>query len=115
MKGAFAAVLAATVLAVPACAQEVSKPPQPFTEDFLTSEQNIAAGEEVWAEQCRHCHGRAAYPGKAPKLKPYEYEPEFVYRRVTDGFRKMPSWKEVYSELERMQITAYVLSDDFSP
>lgn len=115
MKCAFAAVLAATVLAVPSYAQEVSKPPQPFTEDFLTSEQNIEAGKDMWAEQCRHCHGRAAYPGKAPKLKPYKYEPEFVYRRMTDGFRKMPSWKEVYSDLERMQITAYILSDDFSP
>lgn len=115
MKFAFAAALMAVALTLAAYAQETSKPPQPFTEDFLSSPENIAAGEKMWAEQCRHCHGRAAYPGKAPKLKPYRYEPEFIYRRVTDGFREMPSWKEVYSDLERMQIAAYILSDDFSP
>lgn len=115
MKSAFVAALLAAALAAPANAQEPSKPPEPFTEDFLTATENIAAGEKMWAEQCRHCHGKYAYPGKAPKLKPYKYEPEFVYRRVTDGFRKMPSWEEVYSDLERMQITAYVLSDKFSP
>jgi mono/diheme cytochrome c family protein len=115
MKCAVVAALLAAFVAAPAFAQDVSKPPEPFTEDFLTSEDNIIAGKEMWAKQCRHCHGRSAYPGKAPKLKPYKYEPEFVYRRVTDGFRGMPSWKDVYSDLERMQITAYVLSDDFSP
>ncbi|RIA45431.1 c-type cytochrome [Dichotomicrobium thermohalophilum] len=115
MKSAFTAALLAAVIALPAYAQEASKPPEPFTEDFLSDAENINAGQEMWAEQCRHCHGRTAYPGKAPKLKPYKYKPEFVYRRVTDGFRKMPSWEEVYTDLERMQITAYVLSDDFSP
>ena len=115
MKRACFVALLAAVLAAPAHAQEVSKPPEPFTEDFLNAEENIAAGETMWAEQCRHCHGKYAYPGKAPKLKPYQYEPEFVYRRVTDGFRRMPSWKDTYSDLERMQITAYVLSDGFSP
>ena len=98
-----------------ALAAEVSKPPEPFTEAFLTDEENIEAGAAVWEEQCRHCHGKDAYPGKAPKLKPHKYEPEFVYRRVTDGFRKMPAWEDVYSDLERMQVTAYILSDDFSP
>ncbi|MFP4538764.1 MAG: c-type cytochrome [Dichotomicrobium sp.] len=98
-----------------AYAAEVSKPPEPFTEAFLSDDENIDAGETIWAEQCRHCHGSSAYPGKAPKLKPYKYEPEFVYRRTTDGFRKMPAWKDVYSDLERMQVTAYILSDEFSP
>ncbi|HSR70897.1 MAG TPA: cytochrome c [Kiloniellales bacterium] len=86
-----------------------------FTEAFLGDPEVIEAGEEIWMEQCRHCHGRSAYPGKAPKLKPRRYNPEFVYARVTNGFRKMPSWKEVYNKEERMSVTAYVLSDEFSP
>lgn len=86
-----------------------------FTEAFLEDPEVIEAGEEIWMEQCRHCHGRSAYPGKAPKLKPGRYNPEFVYARVTNGFRKMPSWKEVYNKKERMSVTAYVLSDEFSP
>ena len=49
------------------------------------------------------------------KLKPRRYKPKFVYDRITDGFRKMPAWKEQYSDLERMQIVAYIMSDQFSP
>ena len=56
-----------------------------------------------------------AYPGKAPKLKPSKYKPDFVYRRVTDGFRAMPPWVDVYSDEERMQIVSYVLSKGFTP
>lgn len=115
MKPSATVLVLAALLCTPAHADEVSVPPEPFTEEFLTDEENIEAGQAIWEEQCQHCHGKAAYPGKAPKLKPYRYEPEFVYRRVTDGFRKMPPWKEVYSDLERMQVTAYILSDDFSP
>lgn len=92
-----------------------SVPPVPFTEAYLSDAENIAAGEVIWADQCRHCHGAKAYPGKAPKLKPAKYEADFVYRRVTDGFRKMPAWDEEYSDEERMQIVAYILSGSFSP
>lgn len=95
--------------------EEASEPPVPFTEEYLSDAANIEAGDEIWHEQCTHCHGAKAYPGKAPKLKPARYEPEFVYRRVTDGFRKMPAWEDVFTDEERMQIVAYVLSDEFSP
>ena len=98
-----------------AVAAERSKPPVPFTEVYLGDTANITAGGEIWADQCRHCHGAQAYPGKAPKLKPRKYKPDFVYRRVTDGFRKMPPWKDVYTDEERMALTAYILSKQFSP
>ena len=97
-------------------AADGGKEPSPaFSDDFLATPSNIEAGKEMWKEQCRHCHGRSAYPGKAPKLKPRRYKPDFVYDRVTNGFRKMPAWKEVYDQEERMKIVAYVLSKDFSP
>lgn len=85
-----------------------------FTEEFLRNSDNIATGKAVWDEQCKLCHGKTAYPGKAPRLKPYKYKPEFVYKRVTKGFRGMPSWAEVYSEHERMSVTAFVMSKEFS-
>jgi mono/diheme cytochrome c family protein len=94
---------------------EGSHPPVPFTDDFLADEANLSAGRAIWEEQCQHCHGKKAYPGKAPKLQPRRYKPDFVYRRVTDGFRKMPPWKDVYSDEQRMQVTAYILSSKFSP
>jgi mono/diheme cytochrome c family protein len=107
--------IALLVLSGAALAAEGSKPPVPFTDAFLADEHNIHEGREIWEEQCQHCHGKKAYPGKAPKLQPRRYKPDFVYRRVTDGFRKMPPWKDVYSDEERMQVTAYVLSSKFSP
>ncbi len=86
-----------------------------FTPDYLADEVNLEQGKVLWEKQCRHCHGSAAYPGKAPKLKPYIYKPEFVYKRVSDGFRKMPAWKDVFSQEERMAIVAYVMSNQFAP
>ena len=103
------------IWAVVGAAQDGDEKPAEFTEAFLNDSANITVGGEIWAEQCRHCHGKSAYPGKAPKLKPRRYKPDFVYDRVTNGFRKMPPWKEVYSRDERMSIVAYILSKKFSP
>jgi mono/diheme cytochrome c family protein len=94
------------------------KEPEPgpeFTDEFLNDTEKQAVGEQLWQQQCRHCHGYSAYPGKAPKLKPRRYKPDFVYDRITNGFRKMPAWKDVYSQEERMSLVAYVLGDSFSP
>ena len=86
-----------------------------FSEEYLGDQANIDAGKALWQKQCRHCHGKAAYPGKAPKLKPSRYTADLVYDRVTYGFRKMPAWEKIYSQEERMAVVAFVLSDQFSP
>ena len=86
-----------------------------FTPEFLADPEHIAAGKAIWMGQCALCHGARAYPGKAPKLKPKRYTPNFVYDRVTNGFRKMPAWKDVYDEEERMDLVAWILSRKFSP
>jgi len=86
-----------------------------FTEEVLGDQAVIDIGAEVWQEQCRHCHGNSAYPGKAPKLKPKRYKPSFVFKRVTDGFRKMPAWFDVYSKEERVGVVAYIMSKQFKP
>ncbi len=105
----------ASVGSVAAVAQDSAEKPPEFTEAYLNDPANIAAGEEIWAEQCRSCHGRASYPGKAPKLKPRRYTAEFVFDRVTNGFRKMPAWTDVYDWAERKSVAAYVKSRRFSP
>ena len=86
-----------------------------FDQKFLSNPGNIEAGRMVWEGQCRHCHGAAAYPGKAPKLNPGQLDPEFIFHRVTYGFGKMPAWKEVFSLKQRMAVVAYIKSGDFSP
>ena len=86
-----------------------------FDKAYLSNKKNIATGRAVWEGQCRHCHGAAAYPGKAPKLNPGQLAPDFIYDRVTFGFGKMPAWKEVFSDEQRKGVVAYVKSRDFSP
>lgn len=81
---------------------------------FLADPAHVKAGRKLW-KQCRHCHGNAAYPGKAPKLKPRRYDAAFVYDRITNGFGKMPPWKHVFTATQRAQLVAYILSNRFSP
>ena len=85
-----------------------------LTPEFLNDPANIKHGKELFRAQCAGCHGRNAYPGKAPTLKPKKLSPEDVYLRITYGFGKMPAWEEVYTDEERMAITAYVKSRRFS-
>jgi len=102
---------------VNAQSQEITavEPTPDFTKKVMQDPAYIESGRQVWDGQCRHCHGNSAYPGKAPKLKPSSYQPDFVYDRVTNGFRKMPAWKAIFSEQQRVGVTAYILSDTFSP
>jgi mono/diheme cytochrome c family protein len=85
-----------------------------LTEQYLNDPAHIELGKELFAQQCTKCHGRGAYPGKAPKLSVKKLTPEDVYLRVAYGFRKMPAWEDVFSDEEIMAITAYVKSDRFS-
>jgi len=110
------------LVAVPAIAQQSAAtteppgdPPPELPAELLKKDDLIARGEKLWQEQCTHCHGSKAYPGKAPKLHPRLYKPEFVWDRVHNGFRGMPPWKDVYKPDEIVALVAYVLSDEFFP
>lgn len=108
-----ASLESATLPEAPSSEEEAEIPN--LTAEYLANDEAIAIGGELWSKQCRHCHGNSAYPGKAPKLKPASYEPDFVFSRITDGFKKMPAWKSVFSLEERKALVAYVLSNKFSP
>jgi len=104
----------ALLVAAPLAALAQAKGPV-FDQAFLGDKANIETGRKVWEQQCRHCHGARAYPGKAPRLKPGSLDPDFIYDRVTNGFGKMPSWKAVFSDEQRRGVVAYIKSDDFDP
>jgi mono/diheme cytochrome c family protein len=110
-----AAAAAAAQRALEAYLSQESKVAIEFTPEFLADAEHIEGGKVIWQEQCAHCHGSRAYPGKAPKLKPKRYTPEFVFDRVTNGFRGMPPWKDVYDDEQRMDVVAWVLSRQFTP
>jgi mono/diheme cytochrome c family protein len=96
-------------------AAEAREPPPPLPRDLLKDPKVIAQGEALWKEQCTLCHGAKAYPGKAPRLQPHRYKPEFVWDRIHNGFRNMPPLKELYTPEQEIALVAYVLSDEFWP
>lgn len=102
----------AALVAGTALAQDGELPP--FPKDLLENPEYVAQGREVFGKICKFCHGKSAYPGKAPKLNPSRYTPEFVYDRVTNGFRGMPPFKEQFSEQERQAVTVFIMSKQFS-
>jgi mono/diheme cytochrome c family protein len=119
---AFGLAVAFLLMAMPAGAQQSSTeaepprdPPPELPAEVLKKTDVILKGEKIWQEQCTHCHGSKAYPGKAPKLQPRQYKPEFVWDRVHNGFRGMPPWKDVYKPDEIVGLVAYILSDEFFP
>ena len=116
---ALIAAAAMTVLAQaptePAGSTEPRQPPPPLPAEVLKDPKVVADGGALWREYCAHCHGSKAYPGKAPKLEPRRYKPDFVWDRVHNGFKDMPPWKEVYTPEQVIAVVAYVLSDDFWP
>ena len=86
-----------------------------LTEEFMSDPENIALGQQLWRQQCAKCHGAGSYPGKAPKLTPRRLAPDEIYLKMTYGFGRMPPWEHVFSDHERMAITAYMKSARFSP
>ena len=90
-------------------------PPPPLPAAVLKDPKVIAAGEAIWKDNCQHCHGSKAYPGKAPKLQPMKYKPEFVWDRVHNGFRSMPPWKDFYTPEQVISLVAWVTSEEFWP
>jgi mono/diheme cytochrome c family protein len=108
-----AVIAGAGLLTVASLSRSADTDTVQFTAQYLSDPANIALGREVWSKRCKFCHGRQAYPGKAPRLQPSRYTPQFVFDRVTNGFRGMPSWKNEFSEKELRAVVAYVMSKDF--
>ena len=113
-------MVVAAASCVPARAQDAAKAAggeavPKFDAAYLADAENIKVGQAVWVKQCRHCHGSSAYPGKAPKLSPGGLEPDFIFDRVTNGFRAMPAWNGVFTLEERKAVAAYIKSTSFSP
>jgi mono/diheme cytochrome c family protein len=104
------AALATLTSASPGLAQEPE-----FSETFMSDEGNIRLGQELWRQQCVKCHGASSYPGKGPKLNPARMPPDEIYLKMTYGFGRMPAWEDVFSDEERMAITAYMKSNRYSP
>ena len=78
----------------------------------------IAAGHELFlAKQCAHCHGVDGKGGI--NLARRELDPKGVFQSIADGREKsglrMPAWRDVMTDEEIWQATAYVMSISQQP
>jgi mono/diheme cytochrome c family protein len=85
-----------------------------LTQEFLNDSATIELGHKLFRQQCVKCHGKGAYPGKAPKLNVKKLSPEDIYLRITYGYGRMPAWEHLFTDHERMAMTAYLKSPGFS-
>jgi mono/diheme cytochrome c family protein len=112
---AYALLVVPLLALAPLVAADVARADETeLTEAFLNDPANIELGQDLFHQQCAKCHGKGAYPGKAPKLNAKKLSPEDIYLRVTYGFRRMPPWEDVFSDEQRMAVTAYMKSPRFS-
>ena len=79
----------------------------------LSDPKVIAAGHALFLEkQCAHCHGEDGTGGV--NLTRRVLDAKGVFISIADGREKngirMPAWREVLSDQEIWQATAYVLS-----
>jgi mono/diheme cytochrome c family protein len=78
----------------------------------------IAAGHDLFlAKQCAHCHGVDGRGGI--NLTERELDPKGIFQSIADGREKrglrMPAWRDVLTDEEIWQATAYVMSISQQP
>jgi mono/diheme cytochrome c family protein len=79
----------------------------------LKDQKVISAGHDLFlGKQCAHCHGEDGKGGV--NLARRDLDPKGVFIAIADGREKnglrMPAWREVLTDDEIWQATAYVLS-----
>ena len=84
----------------------------------LKDPQVIAAGHALFlAKQCAHCHGADGTGGI--NLARRELDPQGVFQSIAEGREKsglrMPAWRDVMTDEEIWQVTAYVMSISQQP
>ena len=90
-----------------------------FAEDAnLKDPKMIAAGHDLFlAKQCAHCHGVDGRGGI--NLTERELDPKGIFQSIADGREKrglrMPAWRDVMTDEEIWQATAYVMSISQQP
>jgi mono/diheme cytochrome c family protein len=79
----------------------------------LKDPKMIAAGHTLFLEkQCAHCHGEDGRGGV--NLTRRDLDPKGIFQTISEGREKngirMPAWRDVLTDAEIWQATAYVLS-----
>jgi mono/diheme cytochrome c family protein len=78
----------------------------------LKDPTRVSAGHALFLEkQCAHCHGEDGTGGVNLTRRVLDAKRiHFYRRRAREERHRMPAWREVFSDQEIWQATAYVLS-----
>jgi len=84
----------------------------------LNDPKMIVAGHDLFlTKQCAHCHGADGRGGV--NLTQRELDPKDIFQSIADGREKrglrMPAWRDVLTDEEIWQATAYVMSISQQP
>jgi mono/diheme cytochrome c family protein len=80
----------------------------------LADPKHISAGRQVFLEKhCSHCHGANGDGGVTLTNRDLS-NPNYIFEAIADGQQRgslrMPAWRDVLSDAEIWQVTAYVMS-----
>lgn len=70
----------------------------------------IKAGEALYLQTCRYCHGKEGQGGRGPMLRGRGFDYRHVLDRITNGYPPMPAFNRLYTPEQIWQIVAFVQS-----
>ena len=90
------------------------RPPPPGTlmPPFdLMDPKIVEEGAHLFQQNCTgYCHGKEGRLSRAPKLRGREFEPRYLYGRISSGFPPMPAYGTFLSEEQIWKLVGYILS-----
>ena len=71
----------------------------------------IAAGSSLFRRTCTgYCHGSEGRISRAPALRGREFEPRYLFLRISSGSPPMPAYQTVLPPEEIWKLVAYIMS-----
>jgi len=108
MAGAMTVTLAGTAFA------QGTRPPAPVETTpplDLKDPDVIGAGSSLFRRTCTgYCHGPEGRLSRAPALRGREFEPRYLFLRISSGSPPMPAFQTVLSPEDIWKLVAYIMS-----
>lgn len=77
----------------------------------LMDPEIVEEGAHLFQQNCTgYCHGKEGRLSRAPKLRGREFEPRYLYGRISSGFPPMPAYQTLLSQEQIWKLVGYILS-----
>jgi mono/diheme cytochrome c family protein len=83
-----------------------TRPPFDLGDDAIVGE-----GARLFQQNCTgYCHGKEGRLSRAPKLRGRQFEVQYLYGRIANGFPPMPAYVTVFPPETIWKLVAYIKS-----